>query len=176
MTAIQVIFLITALVTLFSAIMVVSVKKLFHAALWLILSFLGVATSFALLEASFFAIVQLLVYIGAIAILIIFAIMLTRDIMREEQQQINRSWGLTLVLVVTIFAVLMGLFATWSGFQAVLTPLNTSGQEHVLAFGESILSPDGYALPFEASSVLLLAALLGGIYIAMDERRGGNNA
>ncbi len=175
MTGLQITFLITALVTLFSAIMVVSVKKLFHAALWLILSFLGVAASFALIEASFFAIVQLLVYIGAIAILIIFAIMLTRDIMREEHEQVNRSWGLALILVLTIFAVLIGLFSTWTGFQAILNPLGTSGQEHILAFGEAILSPDGFALPFEASSVLLLAALLGGIYIAMDKKRGGNN-
>jgi NADH-quinone oxidoreductase subunit J len=176
MTATQIIFLITAFVTIFSAVMVVGSRKLFHSALWLILSFLGVAASFALLEASFFAIVQLLVYIGAIAILIIFAIMLTRDIMQTEDLQINRSWGLVLILIGTIFSVLIGLFVTWSGFQTILTPLGVSGQENILAFGQAILSPDGYALPFEASSVLLLAAMVGGIYIAMERKQGGDEA
>jgi NADH-quinone oxidoreductase subunit J len=176
MTSTQVIFLITALVTIFSAVMVVGSRKLFHSALWLILSFLGVAASFALLEASFFAIVQLLVYIGAIAILIIFAIMLTRDIMEVERQQINRSWGLVLILVITIFSVLLGLYSTWSGFQTILNPLGTSGQENILAFGKAILAPDGFALPFEASSVLLLAAMIGGIYIAMERKQGGDEA
>ncbi len=176
MTSTQVIFLIIALVTIFSAVMVVGSRKLFHSALWLILSFLGVAASFALLEASFFAIVQVLVYIGAIAILIIFAIMLTRDIMQDERVQINRSWGLVLILLITIFSVLLGLFVTWSGFQTLLTPLAYSGQENILAFGQALLAPDGYALPFEAASVLLLAAMVGGIYIAMERKQEGDAA
>lgn len=170
MTIPQVIFLIIALVTSFSAIMVVSMRNLFHAALWLILALLGVAALFALLEASFFAAVQLLVYIGAIAILIIFAIMLTRHIMTEEETQINRLWGLALILLAVVFAIIIGQISTWTGFNEVLVNLNMSGQENVIHFGEALLSQQGYALPFETASVLLFAALLGGVYIAMDKK------
>ena len=170
MTVPQVIFLIVALVTSFSAIMVISIRNLFHAALWLILALLGVAVFFAMLEASFFAAVQLLVYIGAIAILIIFAIMLTRHIMSEEETQINRLWGIALILLAVVFAIIIGQISTWSGFNEVLVNLNISGQENVIGFGEALLSQQGYALPFETASVLLFAALLGGVYIAMDKK------
>lgn len=170
MTIQQIIFLIIALVTSFSAIMVVSLRNLFHSALWLILTLLGVAAFFALLEASFFAAVQLLVYIGAIAILIIFAIMLTRHIMTEEESQINRLWGIALILLAVVFAIIIGQVSTWTGFNEVLVNLNKSGQENIIGFGESLLSQQGYALPFETASVLLFAALLGGVYIAMDKK------
>lgn len=170
MTISQVIFLIVALVTSFSAIMVVSIRNLFHAALWLILALLGVAALFALLEASFFAAVQLLVYIGAIAILIIFAIMLTRHIMTEEETQINRLWGLALIFLAVVFAIIIGQISVWAGFNELLVSLNMTGQENVIRFGEALFSQQGYALPFETASVLLFAALLGGVYIAIDKK------
>ncbi len=170
MTIPQVIFLIIALVTSFSAVMVVSIRNLFHAALWLILALLGVAALFALLEASFFAAVQLLVYIGAIAILIIFAIMLTRHIMTEEETQINRLWGLALIFLAVVFAIIIGQISVWTGFNEILVNLNMSGQENIISFGEALLSQQGYALPFETASVLLFAALLGGVYIAIDKK------
>ncbi|GAG05720.1 unnamed protein product, partial [marine sediment metagenome] len=78
MTVMQVIFLITAVVTLGGAVMVVTVRNLIHAALWLILALFGVAVMYTLLSAPFFTVVQIVIYIGAIAILMIFAIMLTR--------------------------------------------------------------------------------------------------
>ncbi len=83
-SAAQVIFILVAAVTLFSAVMVVSVRRMMHAALWLIVTLLGVAVLFVLLQAGFFAVVQVLIYIGAIAILIIFAVMLTRQVMSEK--------------------------------------------------------------------------------------------
>ena len=78
MSAQQFFFLVTAAVILVSAVMTVITRKMMHSALWFVLALLGVAVIFALLEASFFAVVQVLVYVGAIAILIIFAVMLTR--------------------------------------------------------------------------------------------------
>ena len=81
---IQIFFLIVALITLVSAVMVVTVRRMMHAALWLILSLFGVALFFAMLDSAFFAVVQLIVYIGAIAILVIFAVMLTRRVMDDQ--------------------------------------------------------------------------------------------
>ncbi|OJX47367.1 MAG: hypothetical protein BGO78_18060 [Chloroflexi bacterium 44-23] len=165
----QVIFISFALLTVFSAIMVVSLRNLFHAALWLVLALLGIASLFALLGASFFAAVQILVYIGAIAILLIFAVMLTRNIMSDEVTQTNRAWGLAVLLVSVIFFIIIGQISSWSGFSQPLSEFTYTGQETILALGKGFVSPSGFALPFETASVLLLAALLGGVYIAMDK-------
>ncbi len=167
----QIVFLIFALITIFSAVMVVSLRNLFHASLWLIMTLLGVASIFALLSASFFAAAQILVYIGAIAIMLIFAIMLTRNIMDEENNQTNRAWGLALILVSIIFVIILSQIATWDGFSQPLFNLAYEGQETIVALGKGLVSPSGFALPFETSSVLLLAALLGGVYIAIDQKK-----
>ncbi len=82
MTAMQIFFLIVGLVILGSALMVVTTGNLIHSALWLIVTLFGVAVLFAILDASFLAVVQVVVYIGAIAILFIFAVMLTHKEMR----------------------------------------------------------------------------------------------
>jgi hypothetical protein len=81
MSVMQLIFIIIAAISLGGALMVVTTRNLVHAALWLILTLFGVAVLFVLLNAGFLAIVQVVVYIGAIAILMIFAIMLTRQVM-----------------------------------------------------------------------------------------------
>ncbi len=80
MSGMEIIFLVVALVTLYAALEVVTTNNLIHAALWLIVTLFGVAAIFALLSAPFLAVVQVMVYIGAIAILMIFAIMLTRGV------------------------------------------------------------------------------------------------
>lgn len=170
MTPIQIIFLVVALVTITSAIMVVSLRNLFHAALWLIMTLMGVAIIFALLEASFFAVVQILVYIGAIAIILIFAIMLTRNIMSEEEMQINRAWGFVLLLVMIFAVVFISQISKSDIFSSIIQPLPVQGQENISAFGEQLLSPTGFALPFELSSLLLLGALVGGVYLAIDKK------
>jgi NADH-quinone oxidoreductase subunit J len=172
MTPIQIIFLVVALVTITSAIMVVSLKNLFHAALWLIMTLMGVAIIFALLEASFFAVVQILVYIGAIAIILIFAIMLTRNIMSEEEMQINRAWGFVLLLVMIFAVVFISQISKSDIFSSIIQPLPVQGQENISAFGEQLLNPTGFALPFELSSLLLLGALVGGVYLAIDKKGG----
>ena len=99
MSILQIVFLVAALVTLFCAVMVVISTRMMHAAFWLVGALLGVAVLFALLESRFFAVVQVLVYIGAIAILIIFAVMLTRKIMDENQPRMNNLWGLAFIPV-----------------------------------------------------------------------------
>ena len=89
MIAQQIIFILISAATIFAAIVVVTNKNLFHAALALMASFLGVGGLYILLDAGFFAAAQLLVYIGAISILIIFAIMLTRRLMSANEPSFN---------------------------------------------------------------------------------------
>ena len=92
----QILFIVFGVITLGAATMVVTRRNVFHAALFMILSFFGVAGLFVLLEAPFLAAVQLFIYIGAIAILIIFAIMLTPDMMDPNIPGANRqrgAWG-----------------------------------------------------------------------------------
>lgn len=174
MTPLQIVFILVSLVTIISAIFVVSLRKIFHAALWLIVTLMGVAIIFALLEASFFAAVQILVYIGAIAIILIFAIMLTRNIMSDEEMQINRSWGIVMVLVLIFAVIFISQLSSSPVINTTLIPLEFQGQESIIAFGEGLLDPGGYALPFELASLLLLGALVGGVYIAMDKKGGEN--
>jgi NADH-quinone oxidoreductase subunit J len=169
MTILQIILLFTAVVTLFGAIMVVSTRKLMHAALWLILVLLGVTIMFALLETRFFAIVQLVIYIGAIAILIIFAVMLTRRSMNADEPQINRNWWLGLISTVGFFISLLIVFSTWQGF-GVATRTVPEGGENMVQLGTALVDPNGFALPFEVASVVLLAALIGAIYVAADRK------
>src|SRR5215216_2980757 len=115
MTGEQIIFLLVALFTLGSGFMVVTTRNLVHAALWLVSTLFGVAVTFALLHASFLAVVQVVVYIGAIAILFIFAVMLTRKDMRDQGPQINKNWWVGVVLSVLVFAGLFSLLQGWSG-------------------------------------------------------------
>jgi NADH-quinone oxidoreductase subunit J len=171
-TPLQIVFLLVSIVTIFSAILVVSLQKIFHAALWLIVTLMGVAILFVLLEASFFAAVQILVYIGAIAIILIFAIMLTRNIMSDEEIQSNRSWGLVLLLVLVFAVIFINQLSQSAIFNSILYPLEVQGQDNIMAFGQGLLDPAGFALPFELASLLLLAALVGGVYLAMDKKGG----
>ena len=83
----QVIFIILSVVTLACAVVVVASRNLFHSALFLALAFVGVAGLYLLLEAEFLAGIQILIYVGAIVTLIIFAIMLSRDLMSKRRAQ-----------------------------------------------------------------------------------------
>lgn len=170
MVPMQIVFLVTAFITIFSAVMVVSVRRIMHAALWLILTLFGVAIIFALLESSFFTVVQVVVYIGAIAILIIFAVMLTRGIMENQGPQVNKGWGFAALTAALLCAGLIYILNQWQGFQTALLPLPAGGGENLTEFGKALASPNGYVIPFEIASVLLLAALVGGMYIASDKK------
>src|SRR5512141_1268489 len=118
MTGEQIVFLLVALFTLGSGFMVVASRNLVHAALWLVSTLFGVAVAYALLDATFLAVVQVVVYIGAIAILFIFAVMLTRKDMRDQGPQLNPNWWLGIVLAVLVFAGLVFLLQGWSGMPA----------------------------------------------------------
>lgn len=169
MTGMQVIFLANAFVTILAAVMVVTARKLMHAALWLVLSLLGVAVVFGLLEASFFVIIQVVVYVGAIAILIIFAIMLTHDAV-DDTFHVDRRWVVTGIVTMLALAGILLALTTWPPLNTTTLPLSTE-QQSIAELGKALVDPNGYVIPFEVSSILLLAALIGAVYVAI-ERKG----
>lgn len=173
----QVVFILISLFTLVTAWAVVTNRNLFHAALALMASFLGVAGLYVMLDAGFLAAAQLLVYIGAISILIIFAIMLTRRMMQTHETPFNSQPLLSGVTAVGVFAVIafviyrIGMY--WplrpdAAHQFGARPAVDDAilLDSVAALGRSFVNPDAYVLPFELASILLLAALIGSILIA----------
>ena len=169
MTAQQIIFLVVGFVTLGSALMVVTSRNLIHAALWLVSTLFGVAIIYTLLNAGFLAVVQVVVYIGAIAILFIFAVMLTRKDMRDQSPQLNNNWWVGALLAVVTFGGLFSLLQSWSGLSKTAADF-PSGFDAIGRLGEALISPDAFVLPFEVASVLLVAALVGAVYLAFNRK------
>ena len=122
-----------------------------------------------LLNAGFLAVVQVVVYIGAIAILFIFAVMLTCKDLRDSGPQMNPNWWLGALLAVMVFAGLAYLLQGWNGLSKTAADL-PSGFDAVSLLGDKLTSPNAYVLPFEVASVLLLAALVGAVYIAFNKK------
>jgi NADH-quinone oxidoreductase subunit J len=165
----QIFFLVTAGVILASSLMVVTTRNLVHAALWLIVTLFGVAVLYAILDAGFLAVVQVVIYIGAIAILFIFAVMLTRKELRDRGPQLNPGWWLSAVLAALTFGGLFAMLQGWSGYSKAAAAL-PAGYDSVNQLGNALVSPNGFVLPFEVASVLLLAALIGAVYVAFSRK------
>jgi NADH:ubiquinone oxidoreductase subunit 6 (subunit J) len=170
MDASQVIFILSAALIIASAIMVVTTRNLIHAALWLIATLFGVAILYAVLEAGFLAVVQVVVYIGAIAIMFIFAVMLTRKEMRDKGPQVNGSWPFAAVLALLTFGGLWVIFSKWDGLDKLPQEIAGGSDAMLNQLGVALTSPDAFVLPFEVASVLLLAALIGSVYVAMNKK------
>ena len=165
MNSTQVIFIILSAVALIGALGVVVSRKLFHAAIFLVLSFVGVAGYYVLLEAEFLAAIQILVYVGAIAILIIFAIMLSRRLMSPEFKARNEQWLWAVVAAVALFVILVVILVqvNWPVVESVMPEEGTISE-----LGQALVNPDQYLLVFEVASVLLLVALVGAVIIARE--------
>lgn len=173
----QIIFIIISAFTLIMAWIVVSGRNLFHAALALMATFLGVAGLYVTLEAGFLAAAQLLVYIGAISILVIFAIMMTRRLMQTTETPFNNQWLLggivsLLFLGVTLFVLLrywtLEATETLGSLRPEVPGAMIEGS--VVQLGSALVDVNQYVLPLELVSVLLLAALIGAIVVAWPER------
>jgi NADH-quinone oxidoreductase subunit J len=168
-----------------SASAVVLQRDVFRAALFLVLSFLVVAGLFVLLNAEFLAVVQVLIYVGAISILIIFAIMLTRNVHEGNPSNSFQLPALvlaTMVLAAIVFVVVNTEWHDWERLGLQVLPGDTgealSGTEQGVkdVFGNStpviarLLLRD-FVLPFEVASVVLLAAVIGALAL-VREREG----
>ncbi len=170
MTGSQIFFLIFAALTLISAFNVVTTKKMIHAAFWLIATLFGVAAIYALLNAGFLAMVQIVVYVGAIAILFIFAVMLTRKELRDTAKPLNQNWGWAAIFSALTFGSLYMLLSQWSGFGQEGAPALAADADMLTDLGTALVNPNAYLLPFEVASVLLLAALIGAVYVAATNK------
>jgi NADH-quinone oxidoreductase subunit J len=170
MSAMQGVFLFTAALILWAAFMMVTRPNLVHAAFYLIVALFGVAVIFVLLEAGFMAVIQVLVYIGAIAILMIFAVMLTRGDVIEEDV-VNKGYGWAVLLSALFAFGLVILIGQWPAVSMLPRGL-AIGRDTVAELGAALVSPDGYVIPFEVASVLLLAALIGALVVARPQKKG----
>ncbi len=164
MTGIQIFFILFAALILGAALKVVTARNLLYAAFWLVATLLGVAVMYVFLNAGFLAMVQVVVYVGAIAILFAFTVMLTRRD-KEAALALNKNWGFAAVISVAVFAMLAYMMSAFSGFSTTASAM-PADFDAVSQLGLTLVSPTGYVLPFEVASVLLLAALVGAIYLA----------
>jgi NADH-quinone oxidoreductase subunit J len=169
MTGTQLVFIVIGLVTLIAALGVVTTRNMVHAALFLIVTLFGVAVMYVLLSAGFFAVVQVVIYIGAISILFIFAVMLTRNIGATDQSGFNRGWLLALFLSLVLFVGVFLALQPWSGFTTLAPPLANNAPT-IQELGMALVSANGYVIPFEIASVLLVAAMVGAIYVAWGRK------
>ncbi len=161
MIAQNIAFGITAFVMAVGAVRVVTTKNVVHAALWLMLVLGGVAAIFVLLAAEFVAVVQVLVYIGAIVVLFLFGIMLTRAPIGHTAELDNDQRWAALVVGLLLFGVLASVLS--KQFGRVHVHPDIAGQR-TADVANSVFTQ--YVVPFEVVSVVLLAALVGAVVIA----------
>jgi len=156
-------FWIMAVVAVLSAIGVVFLRNVFRAALALVLCFITVAGLYLTLSADFLAAVQILVYVGAISVLIILAIMMTREV--QQGSPSNRMKLPAFIVAVILLGIMIYTVTSTSWKIAGEAPLSpTTAPLAVKLFSES-----GFILPVEIAAVLLLAAILGAIVIAREK-------
>lgn len=162
-TAQTVLFAIFAALTVGAAICVVTSRNLFHTALWLVLALFGLAALYMLLEAPFIAGLQLFIYIGGIAVLIVMVIMVSRQVMHPAEKSVNEP----LTALLTALLVLAGVVWMIVQIPWPKEPLHPA-QDNLLALGQALVDPGKFVAPFEITSLLLLVVLLGAIYIAKE--------
>lgn len=157
-------FGIIAAVVAYSAVRVVTTRNIVHAAIFLVVVLGGIGMQFLLLAAEFVAVTQYLVYIGAIIVLFLFGIMLTRAPIGTMPKLTGKNWPIGLGISLALFGLLS--YALIDLFEDVElpTPDTVSTTRDI---GDSIFSE--FILPFEAISVLLLATLIGAIVLARKD-------
>ena len=162
MTGVDVVFLLVGLATATTAVLTVTSRNLVHAALFLAATLAGIGAEFLVLQADFVAWVQIVVYVGAIAVLFLFGLMLTRaPIGREALDSQNRALGLGVASA--MFVVLIVLMVQAFGGQTVQVATGA----RIADIGLAIFST--WVFPFELVSMLLLGALIGAILLSRRE-------
>jgi NADH-quinone oxidoreductase subunit J len=164
-TAVIVAFYVLAIVTLGSALMVATVRDLIHAVLFLVLSFVGVAGLYITLSADFVAVVQVLIYVGAISVLMLFAILLTPRSGRDNASVPYAAPIGVLAGLIGAVIIFVGLKTDWAKADGG-NAFETTAAE----IGKALLDP--YVIPFEVASVLLVIAMLGAILLVRPSDGG----
>jgi NADH-quinone oxidoreductase subunit J len=154
-------FIAIAVLTLAAALAAASLSKLIHAALSLALGFVGVAAFYFLLGAEFVGLVQVFVYVGAVAVLIVFTILLTR---READAPAGFKWSGALVAL-AVFAALIWSILKTTGLNVAATPHDPLTVKQV---GDSLMT--SYVWPLQCVGLVLTAALIGALVLAMEEK------
>ena len=160
----NIIFIILALVTLAGSIAAMTLRHLVHCALALSVAFAGLAALYLQLDAQFVGFAQVLVYVGAVAILIVFAILLTRGSEAPQQSILSPSWLGGGAVALAVFAVLAATVLRSSIPPHALPP---APEVTVRQIGDQLMTK--YLLPLEVIGLLLTAALIGAVIIAMKE-------
>ena len=155
-------FVIIAILTLAAALAAASLPKLIHAALSFAVAFIGIAAFFFLLGAEFVGLVQIFVYIGAVAVLIVFTILLTR---RDVGKDRGFNWGGAVIAIVVLGGLLWAIFKTSS----LSIPAPQIEPLTVKRIGEVLMTD--YVWPLQCVGVLLTAALIGALILVMNEER-----
>jgi NADH-quinone oxidoreductase subunit J len=158
-------FVILALITIVGAIGAMNFGRLVYCALSLVAAFAGLAGIYLQLNAWFVGLAQILVYVGAVAILLVFALLLTRNAEAERQNDGSRSWMAGGAVAFIVFLLLAGALAN----SAVIGTTGPAPEASVETIGKRLMTL--YVIPLEAMSLLLTAALLGAVVIAQGGAR-----
>ena len=163
----EVIFYILSFIILVSSVLSVTTNKILRAAVYLLFALVGTAAFYFMMNYDFLAAVQLTVYAGGIVVLIIFSILLTHQI-NTNLEKSSLIKKLSAAIVGVLGSTLVILIINNAEF---LVRSNSSADTSVKAIGKQLLSytENGYVLPFEVISILLLAAMIGAIIIAKKE-------
>ena len=167
MTWVQAIFVLLGLVAVGSALLVVTTRNMVHAALWLVVTLGSVSGVFLLLAAEFLAWVQVLIYVGAVVVLLLFALMLTKAPTGRQPDLDVRRWLPAAAVAALVAAVLVTTVA--AGFSGVQLDLEGTVVGSAQLTGATVF--EKWVLPFEVLSVLLLAALIGAIVLSRGDDR-----
>jgi NADH-quinone oxidoreductase subunit J len=155
-------FIAIAVFTLAGALAAACLRKLVHAALCLVVAFLGLAAFYFFLGAEFVGLVQVFVYVGAVAVLIVFTILLTQ---REDEDAAGFNWG-GVILATAVFA---GLVWTIMKTPALSVAAPAIEPLTVKRIGEMLMTH--YVWPLQCVGLLLTAALIGALVLVMEEKR-----
>ena len=155
-------FVAIAILTLAAALAAASLPKLIHAALSFAAAFVGIAAFFFLLGAEFVGLVQVFVYVGAVAVLIVFTILLTR---RDADPPGKFNWG-GVVVAMAVFAGLVWAILRTSTLAMAAAPIDALTVKRI---GEILMTD--YVWPLQCVGVLLTAALIGALILVMEEKR-----
>ncbi len=162
----SIVFLLTSILTVAGALAAALLRNLVHCALSLTVTFAGLALLYLQLDAQFAGFSQILVYIGAVAILVVFAILLTRGSGIPEYRSFSSSWLAGLAIGAAVFALL-----AWAVVKSLPASAVSSAAPQITVQQIGLALMSSYVLPLEIVAVLLTVALIGAVIVAMPESR-----